>query len=183
MNGNKTILKFIFSYRNIFLFLKFIYFQFEVLGKQVDLLIEEDKEKLDVLERMATILKSCYMQLKGHGFVTEALTKQYTKIIQDFQGKKNVKFHDIPDSGISSTTSITEDENKTNNNKRKIEEPPVELDGTFTMTNVSTPSKPKSKGTGAEQIISKGGIGYNFFGGLASELIHGVFYSVNLKKN
>lgn len=158
-------------------------FQVEILEKQIDLLLEEDKEKLDVLERMATILKSCYIQLKGHGFVTEALTRQYTKIIQDFQGKKNVKFHDIPDSGISSTTSITEDESRTNSNKRKIEEPVVELDGTFTMANSATPSKPKSKGTGSDQIISKGGIGYNVFGGLASELLHGVFYNVNLKKN
>lgn len=126
------------------------------------------------------------MQIKGHGYATDALTKDYTKIIQDFQGKKNVKFHEIPDSGISSTTSITEYENKTNinnNNKRKIEEPVIELDGTFTLTNSTTPSKPKSKGTATDQIISKGGIGYNFFGGLATELIHGVFYNINMKKN
>lgn len=129
------------------------------------------------------------MQIKGHGYATDALTKEYTKIIQDFQGKKNVKFHEIPDSGISSTTSITDDENKTNttnnnNNKRKIEDPPIiELDGTFTLTNSTTPNKPKSKGTATDQIISKGGIGYNFFGGLATELIHGVFYNINMKKN
>lgn len=145
------------------------------------MLYQENQEKLDLLEKMATMLKSCYMQLKGHGFATEALTKEYVKIIQDFQGKKNVKFHEIPDSGISSTTSIAEDENKANGNKRKIEDPAVELDGTFTMS--TTPIKPRIKGTATDHVISKGGIGYNFFGGLATELIHGVFYNVSLKKN
>lgn len=122
------------------------------------------------------------MAIKGHGFATDALTKDYQKIIQDFQGKKNVKFYEIPDSGISSTTSIAEDENKTVGNKRKIEEPTVELDGTFTLTTTTTPGKPRIKGTATDHVISKGGIGYNFFGGLATELIHGVFYNVNLKK-
>lgn len=154
----------------------------ELEEKQFELLIAEDNEKLSLLKRMATLLKSCYMQLKGHGFATVALTKQYQDIIQDFQGKKNVKFHEIPDSGISSTTSISEDENKANNNKRKMEEPPFELDGTFIKTS-TTPNKPKSKGASVDPIISRGGIGYNFFGGLATELIHGVFYNVNIKKN
>lgn len=99
-------------------------------------------------------------------------------------GKKNVKFDEMPDSGISSTTSIQEDENNTSSNKRKIEENPAELDGTFTMTHSVSPIKSKSKITATDQLISKGGIiGYNFFEGLATELFHGMFYNVNINKN
>lgn len=172
------------------IFTNISYLQIELEEKQLELLFDEDKDKMLLLHRMATILKSCYMVLKGHGFATAALTRQYQDIIQDFQGRKKVKFHEIPDSGISSTTSISEDENKSNSNKRKIAEEPLiaDLDGTFTMSNAvsatSTPGKPKSKGTSTDPIMSKGGgIGYNFFGGLASELINGVFYSGNVKKN
>lgn len=160
----------------------FFLLQIELAHKQINLLKKEDHEKVEMLEKLVTILKSSYMQLKGHGFASAALTKQYNEIIQDFLGKRNVKFNEIPDSGISSTTSISEDENKSNN-KRKNEEPPAELDGTFTMPNSITPIKPTSKGIVTDQIISKGGIGYNFFGGLATELIHGVFYNVNMKRN
>lgn len=135
------------------------------------------------MDKMATILKSTYTLLKGHGFATSTLTRQYQEIVQTLQGtRKNVTFNNIPDSGISSTTSITCDEdNKLNGNKRKIEEPLNDLDGTFTL--VSSPAnKTKSKSC-TDQIMSKGGIGYSYLGVIATELLNGVFHNVSLNKN
>ncbi|XP_018569213.1 kinesin-like protein KIF18A isoform X2 [Anoplophora glabripennis] len=131
--------------------------QLEIEQRQSSLLMEDHTEKCTLLEKMAAFVKPCYLTLKGHGFVTSTLTKQYQEIVLDYQGRKNIKWAQIPDSGIGSSSTLGDgEETKSNNNKRKIDEPAVgtTLDSTFTMSINLTPNKPKAKMC-AEQLMSK----------------------------
>lgn len=147
--------------------------------------MEDHTEKCTLLEKMASFVKPCYLMLKGHGFVTATLTKQYQEIVLDYQGRKNIKWAENPDSGISSASTLCDtEETKSNKNKRKMDDQPTSgtLDSTFTMSINLTPNKPKAKMC-AEQLMSKGGIGYNYLGALALEIINGVFCNATVKKN
>ncbi|KAJ8957542.1 hypothetical protein NQ318_020581 [Aromia moschata] len=94
------------------------------------------------------LLKSCYVQLQGHGFVTASLRKHYQEILHECQGCKNVKWSES-DSGVEATSTAAlakDDEPKRNLQKRKMEEPTADtMDTTFTMSVNLTPSKPKVK--------------------------------------
>ncbi|KAJ8970205.1 hypothetical protein NQ314_001352 [Rhamnusium bicolor] len=130
--------------------------QVKMEQKQSCFLLDDHTEKCTLLEKMAAVLKPCYLTLRGHGFASASLDKQYHDIVLDFQGRKSVKWGEIPDSGISSTSSLcVDEEGRVNRHKRKMEEHTTEiLDSTFTMHVNLTPNKPKVKMC-AEQLMSK----------------------------
>ncbi|KAJ8967072.1 hypothetical protein NQ317_018653 [Molorchus minor] len=130
--------------------------QLEIEQKQEALLIDDNTDKYALIEKLVPALKEFYKILRGHGYITTTLTKQYQELLHLFQGRKNVTWGEMPDSGVSSTSSLamTDDEIKRNNYKRKIEEQSPDLDMTYTMSVNITPNKPKVKMC-AEQLLSK----------------------------
>nr|CAI5855001.1 unnamed protein product [Callosobruchus analis] len=139
----------------------------ELQKETAQVAMRDHVEHLSMLEKMACVLKSYYMQLKGHGLLSMNAIKEYEDILTTFKGRKNLKWEQNLDSGVSSSTSIDMAENtvKVAGSKRKIQEdddqpihssPPSER--TFTMPEMSPIPKPLSEAKlhqTAQQIIAK----------------------------
>lgn len=152
----------------------------------MDIVNDDQQSKDALMEEMAVVLKKLYMQLKGHGLLAPSLNKQYQDIVHTYQGKKNIKWAEIPDSGISSTSSITSVEEPKPMRKRIADRPATpnsKLDGTFTRSSPPKASKQKPRVNTTNPGITKGGIGYNYIGTIALDLLNSVFYNVSVKKH
>ncbi|XP_072385373.1 kinesin-like protein KIF18A isoform X1 [Diabrotica undecimpunctata] len=104
-------------------------------SKQSEALIAEQKEKNELIEKMAGTVKYFYQLLQGHGVASSNITKQYQEITQSLLGRKHVTWGTLPDSGISSEASIAvSDVDEIQENKGKTKD---EANQTFSM-----PSKP-----------------------------------------
>ncbi|XP_050506564.1 kinesin-like protein KIF18A isoform X2 [Diabrotica virgifera virgifera] len=104
-------------------------------SKESEALIAEQKEKNELIEKMAVTMKYFYQLLQGHGVAPSNVTKQYQEISQSILGRKHITWGPLPDSGISSEASIAvSDLDEMHENKRKTED---EGNQTFSM-----PSKP-----------------------------------------
>ncbi|VEN49921.1 unnamed protein product [Callosobruchus maculatus] len=165
----------------------------ELQKETAQVAMRDHVEHLSMLEKMACVLKSYYMQLKGHGLLSMNAIKEYEDILATFKGRKNLKWEHNLDSGVSSSTSIDMAENtvKVAGSKRKIQEeeddqpihssPPLER--TFTLPVTSPIPKPLNEAKlhlNAQQIIAKGG---DCLGAIAFELMNGVFCNITIKKN
>ncbi|XP_023028699.2 uncharacterized protein [Leptinotarsa decemlineata] len=125
----------------------------QIQEKSNELLHKDQEEKTMLLEKMGSTLKSWYMLLQGHGFASSDIVQHYHEIVMSFQGRKNIKWKEAVDSGTSSMASIPEADKEVRavGNKRKIEEnPPENLDDTFTLPVVFSPRPRKT-----EQVMSK----------------------------
>lgn len=158
------------------------HFQVDRQQSRIDAIVECPPQFIDqLLDRVYLAMRVCFNQLKDKGLSSTVMKNHITKLEKLYSQYARRRIDDMPDSGISSTTSIFDEDIKAVTSKRKMDEASPEMDGTFTLSETQTPGKAKAKG--AEKMISKGGIGYNFFGGLATEIIHGFFYNINMKRN
>ncbi|CAH1979946.1 unnamed protein product [Acanthoscelides obtectus] len=165
----------------------------ELQKETAQVAMRDHGDHLTLLERMASTLKSYYLQLKGHGLLSTNAIKEYDDILTAFKGKKYLTWESNLDSGVSSLTSIDMpvDQVKNTGSKRKIEEDdePAQqsspsMDRTFSIAVLSPMPKPvkeaKLCNLNAQQIIAKGG---HCLGAIAFELMNGVFCNITFKKN
>nr|CAH7750293.1 unnamed protein product [Callosobruchus chinensis] len=165
----------------------------ELQKETAQVAMRDHVEHLSMLEKMACVLKSYYMQLKGHGLLSKNAMKEYEDILTTVKGTKNLKWENNLDSGVSSSTSIDVAENpvKVAGSKRKIQEddddqpihssPPLER--TFTVPVISPVPKPLNDAKlhlNAQQIIAKGG---GCLGAIAFELMNGMLCNITIKRH
>lgn len=139
-----------------------------LLQKRSALLEEELRSRTDLLHKTCKMLQSCYLQLRGHGFATDALCQEYQSLVNHVQGRRNITWDSPLDSGLSSTSSgssIELDPKPTR--KRPNDENVNGLNNTFVME----APKPKVK-VCAEELMAKGGI--DFLNAIITEIFHGV---------
>ncbi|KAF5304424.1 hypothetical protein FQR65_LT07954 [Abscondita terminalis] len=107
----------------------------EHLQKVSDFLSGELRVRDQIIGRFSEVLQPCFLQLRGHGFATEALTAKYQALIRHLQGIRTVSFEEDSDSGISSTTVEQEDDAHTPNRKLSIN---GDLNNTFVIPEQKT---------------------------------------------
>lgn len=128
-----------------------------------------------LLEQMSKMLRSSYLQAKGHGYVSDSFTKEYFDLIKQLQGVCSVSWgEEIADSGLSSTesnTTITVEEEGRGSKRKLIENiasSTTSLDNTFVLS----AGKSKALSVCAEQLMAKGGLMHPYFSALILEILH-----------
>lgn len=138
---------------------------------------EENEEKAEIIEKMGSTLRNCFKLLQGHGYATPTIAKQYKDVVQALHGRKNIKWTEMPDSGVSSLSSNQDEDERKALVKRKLESPP-RMNRTFSASTSSLleidTNKPKMKICN-DPLISSGGIDFSYLGAIALEIMYSVF--------
>ncbi|KAK4876973.1 hypothetical protein RN001_009479 [Aquatica leii] len=73
--------------------------------KVCDLQTGELRIRSGIIQCFSEVVQSCFLQLRGHGLATEALTAKYNGLMRNLQGIRKVSWDDDSETCISSTTS------------------------------------------------------------------------------
>lgn len=141
----------------------------ELKNKEIEILVDDHKDKCYIIENMAKLLKPLFLAVGGKDDAPDSIKREYEDLVAAFQGRKNLKWLDsgvslIYDSGVSSSTSLLDHPEETNRaTKRKIEtDSQVSLDSTFLLPSNVVPNTTSSKSTFNgkahvnPQIVAKG---------------------------
>lgn len=150
-----------------------VHFQAEKFKKIAMLQEKERKSRNALHEQMCKMIRSLYLQAKGHGYVTDTCTNEYQGLVQQLRGMNSVTWNE--EAGDSSSRVSTPDEGR----KRKHVDnlpTPTHLDNTFTL---ASPKSPRALAC-AEQLMVKGGLIHHCFSVIVTEILHGIIvtYSV-----
>ncbi|GJQ71189.1 hypothetical protein Trydic_g1088 [Trypoxylus dichotomus] len=125
----------------------------ELQQKVNEKLSGEIRAQGEIIGKMSTLLRTCYLHVKGHGFATETLEKNYQTIVRDLQGIHNVTFDENVPYSTNAATNGNGNEEETR--KRKLNEGSTcSLDGTFVLTPVKQSERPTLT-VCAEQLLAK----------------------------
>lgn len=136
-----------------------------------------------MIDKMSSLLRTCYLHVKGHGFATDTLDKDYQTIVRDLQGFHTVSFHEnipLPCSPIAIGNSNSNEEES---RKRKLNEGSTcSLDSTFVSNSVKPSGKPALTAC-AELLLTKGGLLQHYIEACANQLLYGIFSYTVLKRD
>ncbi|KAL3275699.1 hypothetical protein HHI36_020449 [Cryptolaemus montrouzieri] len=145
-------------------------FKNQINLKQIKIYQEEMQHRGDLIEKMSSVLKPCFMQLRAMGYATDNLIQEYEAVLSHSQGTRNIKWQDevqnpVPDSGVCSTTTIIDDNAgsalSVSPTHSAIKSPArtqgPELEMTFTVNSVprKAPIKSAKKKVCAESLLVK----------------------------
>lgn len=125
------------------------------------------------------MLRTCYLHVKGHGFATDALERNYRAIVRDLQGIHCVTFHESVPLSSSPVILSQSNGNEEESRKRKLNEGSTcSLDDTYVK-----PSEKPALTVCAEQLLAKGGVLQYYVEACANQLLHGIFSYAVLKRD
>lgn len=149
------------------------------LSQKVSKVLETELQSRGViLGDMAQMLRSSFLLAKGHGYVSETMTKDYYNLVHQLQAPCSVSWEDDADPQMGSGDSkVVVAEDESNRTKRKlvdsVSSSSTSLDNTFTMDTV----RPRGIHICAEQLMAKGGLAHGYFSAVAVEILHTMFTS------
>lgn len=136
-----------------------------------------------MIDKMSSLLRTCYLHVKGHGFASEALENNYQAIVHDLQGIHRVTFEENAPLPYSPVASSQINSNEEESRKRKLNEGSTcSLDGTFIMTPVKPSGRPALT-VCAEQLLAKGGVLQHYVEACTNQLLYGIFSYAVLKRD
>ncbi|KAI4471330.1 kinesin-related [Holotrichia oblita] len=146
-------------------------------------LSEEIRAQGEMIDKMSSLLRTCYLHVKGQGFATDTLDRDYQTIVRDLQGFHSVSFHEnipLPCSPIAMSNGNSNEEES---RKRKLNEGSTcSLDSTFVSNAVKPSGKPALTAC-AELLLTKGGLLQHYIEACANQLLYGIFSYTVLKRD